>query len=114
VLAGVNVPGSDADLTGLFDITGAVTNPVNVTFSMQVSGLLHGVSDASGFLQVGDITAELVIDGAPVLFDFETLPWLPSIPGINNYPDTTIPISETLIGHIARPDGLALLHACGR
>jgi hypothetical protein len=30
VLDGVNVPGSDADLTGSFAITGASTNPVNV------------------------------------------------------------------------------------
>jgi hypothetical protein len=98
VLAGVNVPGSDGDLTGFFDITGASTNPVNVTFSMFVSGSLHGVSDATGFLQNGDLTAELDIDGMPVLFDFETLPGLPSLAGINNYPNTTIPISETLTG----------------
>jgi hypothetical protein len=96
VLAGVNVPGSDGDLSGFFDITGAGTNPVDVTFSMQVSGSLHGVSDAVGFLQTGDLTAQLVIDGMSVLFDFVTLPGLPSLVGINNYPDTTIPISETL------------------
>jgi hypothetical protein len=89
VLAGVNVPGSDADLTGNFAITGALTNPVNVTFSMLVKASLHGVSDALGFLQVDDITAQLNIDGTPVLFDFQSLPGLPSIPGINNYPDTT-------------------------
>jgi hypothetical protein len=101
VLAGVNVPGSDGDLSGFFDITGAGTNPVNVTFSMQVSGSLHGVSDASGFLQTGDLTAELVIDGTPVLFDFETLPGLPSLVGINNYPNATIPISETLTATVS-------------
>lgn len=98
VLAGVNVPGSDGDLSGLFDITGASTNPVNVTFSMQVSGSLSGVSDAAGLLQNGDLTAELDIDGTPVLFDFETLPGLPSVAGINNYPITTVPILETLTG----------------
>jgi|GEM_PF-6283006 len=81
VLAGVNVPGSDGDLSGFFDITGASTNPVNVTFSMQVSGSLSGVSDAFGFLQNGDLTAELDIDGTPVLFDMETLPGLPSLAG---------------------------------
>jgi hypothetical protein len=100
VLAGVNVPGSDGDLSGFFDINGASTNPVDVTFSMQVSGELDGVSDAAGFLQNGDLTAELDIDGAPVLFDFETLPGLPSVAGINNYPNTTIPISETLTATI--------------
>jgi hypothetical protein len=100
VLAGVNVPGSDGDLSGFFDINGASTNPVNVTFSMQVSGSLDGVSDAFGFLQNGDLTAELDIDGTPVLFDFETLPGLPSVAGINNYPNTTIPISETLTATI--------------
>jgi hypothetical protein len=98
VLAGVSVPGSDGDLSGFFDITGASANPVNVTFSMHVSGSLHGVSDAAGFLQTGDLTAELDIDGTPVLFDFEALPELPSLVGINNYPNTTIPISETLAG----------------
>jgi hypothetical protein len=92
VLAGVNVPGSDADLSGFFDITGASTNPVNVTFSMQVTGSLHGVSDAFGFLQNGDLTAELDIDGTPVLFDLESLPGLPSTSGVNNYPDTTCTI----------------------
>jgi hypothetical protein len=101
VLAGVSVPGSDGDLSGFFDIAGASTNPVDVTFTMQVSGSLHGVSDASGFLQTGDLTTQLVIDGMSVLFDFETLPGLPSIPGINNYPDTTIPISETLMATVA-------------
>ena len=100
VLAGVNVPGSDGDLSGFFDITGASTNPVDVTFSMQVSGSFSGVSDAFGFLQNGDLTAELDIDGTPVLFDFETLPGLPSVAGINNYPNTTIPISETLTGNM--------------
>ena len=92
VLAGVNVPGSDSDLSGFFDINGASTNPVNVTFSMQVSGELDGVSDAAGFLQNGDLTAELDIDGTPVLFDFETLPQLPSVAGVNNYPNTTCTI----------------------
>jgi hypothetical protein len=92
VLAGVNVPGSDADLTGFFDITGTSTNPVDVTFSMQVSGSLHGVSDIAGFLQNGDLTAELDIDGTPVLFDLESLPGLPSTAGVNNYPDTTCTI----------------------
>jgi PEP-CTERM motif len=101
VLAGVNVPGSDSDLSGLFDITGASTNPVDVTFSMQVSGSLHGVSDIAGFLQNGDLTAELDIDGTSVLFDFETLPGLPSLAGINNYPSTTIPVSETLTATIS-------------
>src|SRR5207248_2012074 len=100
-LAGVNVPGSDADLTGTFAIIGASSNPVDVTFSMQVSGLLQGGSDASGFLQVDDITAQLNIDGAPVLFDFRSLPGLPSIAGINNYPDTIIPVSETLTATIS-------------
>jgi len=96
VLAGVNVPGSDADLSGFFDITGASTNPVGVAFTMQVSGSLSGVSDAAGFLQNGDLTAELDIDGTPLLFDFKTLPMLPSVAGINNYPNTTISVSETL------------------
>jgi hypothetical protein len=105
VLAGVNVPGSDGDFSGLFDINGASTNPVNVTFSMQVSGSLDGVSDAAGFLQNGDLTAELDIDGTPVLFDFETLPGLPSVAGINNYPNTTIPISETLTATISLATG---------
>ena len=98
VLAAVSLPGSDADLSGFFDITGASTNPVDVTFSMQVSGSLTGVSNPGGFLQTGDLTAQLDIDGAPVLFDFETLPGLPSLVGINDYPNTTILISETLIG----------------
>jgi hypothetical protein len=101
VLAGVNVPGSDGDLSGFFDIIGASTNPVDVTFTMQVSGSLHGVSDASGFLQTGDLTAELDVDGTPVLFDFETLPGLPSLVGINNYPNTTIPVSETLTATVS-------------
>jgi hypothetical protein len=96
VLAGVSVPGSDGDLSGFFDITG--TSPVNVTFSIQVSRSLSGVSNTLGFLQTGDLTAELDIDGTPVLFDYETLPMLPSLAGINNYPNTTIPISETLTG----------------
>ena len=98
VLAGVTLNGSVADLSGFFDITG--TAPVDVTFSMQVSGSLSGLSDALGFLQTGDLTAELDIDGTPVLFDFETLPGLPSLVGINNFPNTTIPISETLTGNI--------------
>jgi hypothetical protein len=69
---------------------------------MQVSGLLDGVSDAAGFLQTGDLTAELVIDGTPTMaFDFTTLPGLPSLAGINNYPNTTIPISETLTATIS-------------
>jgi hypothetical protein len=97
VLAGVNVPGSDADLSGFFDITGAATNPVDVTFSMKVSGSLHGVSDAVGFLQNGDLTAELDIDGSAVLFDMESLPKLPSLPGINNYPNTTCTIPPDTI-----------------
>jgi hypothetical protein len=93
VLAGVNVPGSDGDLSGNFDINGAsTTNPINVTFSMQVTGSLHGVSDAMGFLQNGDLTAELDIDGTPVLFDLESLPGLSSTAGVNNYPDTTCTI----------------------
>jgi hypothetical protein len=101
VLAGVNVPGSDGDFSGLFDITGASTSSINVTFSMQVSGSLNGVSDAAGFLQNGDLTAELDIDGTPVLFDFETLNNLPSVAGINNYPNTIMPISETLTATIS-------------
>jgi hypothetical protein len=96
VLAGVTLPGSIADLSGNFIITGSATALVNVTFSMQVSGSLSGVSDALGFLQTGDLTAELDIDGTPVLFDYEALPGLPSVAGINNLPNTTIPISETL------------------
>jgi hypothetical protein len=59
-----------------------------MSFSMQVSGSLSGVSDAFGFLQNGDLTAELDIDGTPVLFDlddgYETLAELPSQAGINN------------------------------
>jgi hypothetical protein len=85
VLAGVTLPGSIADLSGNFIITGSATALVNVTFSMQVSGSLSGVSDALGFLQTGDLTAELDIDGTPVLFDMKTLPGLPSVAGINNY-----------------------------
>jgi hypothetical protein len=95
VLAGVNVPGSDGDLSGFFDIAGASTNPVDVTFSMRVSGSLSGVSDSTGFLQNGDLTAEFDIDGMPLLFDFETLPMLPSVAGINNYSNQMITISKT-------------------
>ena len=91
VLAGVNVPGSDGDFSGLFDINGASTNPVNVTFSMQVSISLHGVSDIAGFLQNGDLTAELNIDGTPVLFDLESLPGLLSIAGVNITPTRPAP-----------------------
>ena len=97
VLAGANAPGSDGDLSGFFNISG-VSTMVDVTISMRVTGSLSGVSDAVGFLQNGDLTAELDIDGTPVLFDFETLPGMPSVAGVNNYPNTTIPISETLTG----------------
>jgi hypothetical protein len=42
VLVGVNMPGSDGDLSGLFDIPGAsTTTTIDVTFSMQVSGSLE-------------------------------------------------------------------------
>jgi hypothetical protein len=95
-LAGVTLPGSVADLTGVFDIDGTAADSVEVTFSMQLTGSLHGVSDAAGFLQAGDIAAELDIDGTPVLFASNTLPALPSLAGVGNYPDTTIPIAETL------------------
>ena len=96
VLAGVTLNGSIADLVGTLDVTG--TEPVNVTFSIVVTGSLHGVSDAFGYLQTDDVTASLTVDGDTVLFDFISLPLLPSIPGIANYPSTTVPISETLIG----------------
>lgn len=100
-LAGVTLPGSTADLMGFFDIVSLSTNPVTVTLSMQVSGLLHGMSDDYGFLQTGDITASLTIDGTPGLFLFASLPQLPSLTGINDYPDTIVPVSQTLTATVA-------------
>jgi hypothetical protein len=70
--------------------------PVDVKFGVQLSGVVHGVSDAAGFLEVGDVTAILLVDGVPVLFDLTSLPGLPSTPGINNYQEMTVPITGPL------------------
>lgn len=86
--AGVSSPGSVASLSGFFDLTG-VSGMVDVAFSFDVSGLLHGFADSIGSFGT-DFDASLEIDGTPMLFDFR------SLSGGPNFPDTTQLFSETL------------------
>lgn len=97
--AGVSFPGSIASLSGLFDLTG-VSGMVDVSFSMDLSALLHGFTDALGSFDA-DADASLEIDGMPVLFDFF------SLSGGPNFPDTTQPFSETLSATLSLDSALS-------
>lgn len=92
----VNLPGFDnfgnsqgqGSLFGSFVITGG-TGAVDVTFSMNLAGQLHGFADAVGSFET-EVVATLEVDGGSVLFGrFE-------LQGGPNYPDTTLPLSEFL------------------
>lgn len=73
-----------------FTITGG-TGSVNVTFSMDVTGHLHGFADALGSFDT-ELVPTLQLDSllSPVLFDrFE-------LKGGPNFADTTVPVSKNL------------------
>jgi len=64
--AGVAFPGSLASLSGWFDLVGAI-GMLDVTFSMDVSGMLSGFTDDLGDFET-DFIASLDLDGENVLF----------------------------------------------
>ena len=97
--AGVSFPGSLASVSGLFDLTGA-SGMVDVSFSIDVSGLLRGATDSLGSFDT-DADASLEIDGTPVLFDFF------SLSGGPGFPDTTLLILETLSATLSLDSALS-------
>lgn|SRR5574338_218495 len=91
-----NVPGiqnaassqGQGSFSGILTVTGG-TGSVDVTFSLDVAGLLHGFADAAG--QFGTETiAALDLDGSNVLFRHDVMSGGP------NFPDTTITVSKNL------------------
>lgn len=69
--AGVSFPGSFSSLSGLFNFTG-VSGMTDVSFSMDINGMLNGFADSVGSFE-NDFIASLEIDGENVLFSFSAL-----------------------------------------
>jgi len=92
----VNLPGFDnqasslgqGDLYGTFMITGG-SGSVDVLFSMDVEGSLYGFTDEVGSFDP-DWIAGLWLDGAPILFDYQ------SLSGGPNFTDPAQTVTETL------------------
>ncbi len=103
--SGVNLPGilnsafavGQGSLFGVFSITDDDPDDgieaVDVTFSMDVTGHLHGFADGLGYFQT-EIIASLSLDGSDLLFHHSALSGGP------HFPDTTVPVAPPTLSNM--------------